>query len=115
MPTTSTTPDRTPTPIWVRIFAWTTFLVVLILIFYGGMVKSTNAGLSVPDWPNTYGHFMFSFPLDRMIGGIYWEHTHRMIASVAGALTVILAIIIFIVDPRRWLPDLAVAAVVLVI
>lgn len=115
MPTTSITLERKPTPTWVRIFAWATFLVVLVLIFYGGMVKSTNAGLSVPDWPNTYGHFMFSFPLDRMIGGVYWEHTHRMIASVAGALTVVLAIIIFVLDKRRWLKNLAVATVVLVI
>ena len=41
-----------------------------ILIFAGGLVTSTESGLSVPDWPNTYGYFMFFFPLEKMVGGI---------------------------------------------
>ena len=82
--------------------AWGTVLFILLLIFVGGMVKSTNSGLSVPDWPNTYGHFMFSFPLDRMVGGIFWEHSHRMLASVAGLLTFALTWLVYRYDPRRW-------------
>jgi len=50
------------------------------------LVTSTGSGLSVPDWPNTYGHFMFAYPLDQMVGGIFFEHSHRMIASVVGFL-----------------------------
>ncbi len=89
-------------------FAWLTVIFILLLIFVGGMVKSTNSGLAVPDWPNTYGHFMFSFPLDRMVGGIFWEHSHRMIASIAGLLTFGLTYWIWRVDKRRWVKHLAV-------
>ena len=88
-------------------FAWLTVGFILILIFVGGMVKSTNSGLAVPDWPNTYGHFMFSFPLDRMVGGVFWEHSHRMIASIAGLLTFGLTIWIWRVEKRRWVKHLA--------
>ena len=55
------------------------------------MVTSTSSGLSVPDWPNTYGQFMFSFPFKDMVGGIFYEHGHRMIASFVGFLTIILS------------------------
>jgi len=82
-------------------------LFVVLLIFFGGQVKSTNSGLSVPDWPNTYGHFMFAFPWDMMRGGIFWEHSHRMIASIAGLLTFGLTIWTYKVDPRRWVRTLS--------
>ena len=42
-----------------------------VLIFAGGLVTSTGSGLSVPDWPNTYGWFMFTFPLEKMVGGTF--------------------------------------------
>ena len=74
------------------------------------MVTSTDSGLAVPDWPNTYGHFMFSFPFEQMVGGIFYEHGHRMIASTVGMLTVALAIWTWRTDPRRWIRWLAVAA-----
>ncbi len=73
------------------------------LIFAGGLVTSTGSGLSVPDWPNTYGYFMFAFPIDKMVGGIVYEHTHRMIATVVGLLTVILAIWLGRKEERKWL------------
>ncbi|MDP6965931.1 MAG: COX15/CtaA family protein, partial [Candidatus Marinimicrobia bacterium] len=47
---------------WLRRFSKFTALATLLLIFVGGLVTSTGSGLSVPDWPNTYGYFMFSFP-----------------------------------------------------
>ena len=74
----------------------------VLLIAAGGMVTSTDSGLAVPDWPNTYGQFMFSFPLEKMVGGIFYEHGHRMIASTVGFLTIILAVWTWKVDPRRW-------------
>lgn len=86
----------------LQYFAWGTVLFILLLIFVGGMVKSTHSGLSVPDWPNTYGHFMFSFPLDSMVGGIFWEHSHRMLASIAGLLTFVLTWLVYRYDRRRW-------------
>jgi cytochrome c oxidase assembly protein subunit 15 len=87
----------------------------VLLIAAGGMVTSTGSGLAVPDWPNTYGHFMFSFPLEKMIGGILYEHGHRMIASTVGFLTIILAVWTWKADPRRWVRKLGVAALTAVI
>ena len=74
------------------------------------MVTSTDSGLAVPDWPNTYGQFMFSFPLEKMVGGIFYEHGHRMIASTVGFLTIILAIWTWKADPRRWVGKLGITA-----
>jgi cytochrome c oxidase assembly protein subunit 15 len=82
----------------------------LLLIAAGGMVTSTGSGLSVPDWPNTYGWFMFSFPFDKWVGGIKYEHSHRLIASTVGFLTVILTIWTWRVDPRPWVRKLGFAA-----
>jgi cytochrome c oxidase assembly protein subunit 15 len=87
----------------------------VILLAAGGMVTSTRSGLAVPDWPNTYGHFMFSFPFEKMVGGILYEHGHRMIASVVGMLTIVLAVWTWRVDERRWVRWLGVAALATVI
>jgi cytochrome c oxidase assembly protein subunit 15 len=72
-----------------------------VLIFAGGMVTSTGSGLSVPDWPNTYGWFMFSFPIEHWVGGIFYEHTHRLIASTVGFLIMVLAFWLWRVETRR--------------
>jgi heme a synthase len=85
------------------------------LIFAGGLVTSTGSGLSVPDWPNTYGWFMLTFPLEKMVGGIFYEHSHRLIASTVGFLILVLAFWLGRVEPRRWvrrLGYLALAAVI---
>ena len=74
------------------------------------MVTSTGSGLAVPDWPNTYGEFMFSYPYEKWVGGIFYEHGHRLIASTVGFLTIILAVWMWKVDPRRWIRRLAFAA-----
>ena len=73
-----------------------------VLIFAGGMVTSTGSGLSVPDWPNTYGWFMFSFPVDKWVGGIFYEHSHRLIASTVGFLIMVLAFWLWRAEPRAW-------------
>ncbi len=75
----------------------------LLLICAGGHVKSHEAGLSVPDWPTTYGHNMFTFPVSRWTGGVLWEHSHRLIASGVGLLTIVLAVWLFMTERRRWL------------
>jgi cytochrome c oxidase assembly protein subunit 15 len=77
-----------------------------VLILAGGFVTSTGSGLSVPDWPNTYGWFMWSFPIDNMVGGIWYEHSHRLIASVVGFLIVVLAVWLWRAEPRRWVRNL---------
>jgi cytochrome c oxidase assembly protein subunit 15 len=82
----------------------------VLLIAAGGMVTSTDSGLSVPDWPTTYGWNMFTFPLSKWVGGIRYEHSHRLIASTVGFLTIILAAWTWWVDPRRWVRRLGFAA-----
>ena len=86
-----------------------------ILIFAGGLVTSTESGLSVPDWPNTYGYFMFFFPLEKMVGGIRYEHTHRLIASTVGFLIVVLALWLWRSETRAWLRRLGYIALAAVI
>src|SRR5436853_228007 len=89
-------------PIFAAIVAASTAL----LIFAGGLVTSTGSGLSVPDWPNTYGWFMWAFPMSKMVGGIFYEHLHRLVASTVGFLIVVLAIWLWKAEPRAWVRQL---------
>src|SRR6185503_6679438 len=86
-----------------------------VLIFAGGLVTSTESGLSVPDWPTTYGYSMFTFPLSKMVGGIKYEHTHRLIASAVGMLTIVLAIWLARREERRWVRRLGYLALATVV
>jgi cytochrome c oxidase assembly protein subunit 15 len=104
-----------PNP-WLHRFSWFTTIATLFLICSGGMVTSKGVGLAVPDWPTTFGYNMFLFPVSKWVGGIFFEHTHRLIASTVGFLTIILAIWIWKVDRRGWLRNLgwcALGAVIL--
>ena len=83
-------------------FAVLTAAATFGLIVAGGLVTSTDSGLSVPDWPTTYGYNMFTFPLSKWVGGIRFEHTHRLIASTVGILTIVLAVWLARREPRRW-------------
>jgi heme a synthase len=100
---------------WVNRFAWFTCVATLLLICSGGMVTSKGVGLAVPDWPTTFGYNMFLFPVSKWVGGILFEHTHRLIASAVGFLTIILAIWLWRSDDRRWVRNLGVIAVAAVI
>jgi heme a synthase len=82
----------------------------ILLILAGSFVTSTDSGLSVPDWPTTYGWNMFTFPLSKMVGGIFYEHGHRLIATAVGMLTIGLAAWLWLADSRRWMRWLGVAA-----
>jgi cytochrome c oxidase assembly protein subunit 15 len=99
----------------LHLFATLVAVSTALLIFAGGLVTSTGSGLSVPDWPNTYGWFMFSFPLDKMVGGIFYEHSHRMIASTVGFLIVVLAVWLWRAEPRAWVRRLGYIALAAVI
>lgn len=94
----------------LHLFAAFVAAATALLIFAGGLVTSTGSGLSVPDWPNTYGWFMFTFPLEKMVGGIFYEHSHRLIASVVGFLIVVLAVWLWRAEPRPWVRRLGYAA-----
>ncbi len=74
-------------PRWLRLFTKFVAASTLFLIFAGAMVTSTGSGLAVPDWPLSYGMLM-----PPMVGGIFYEHGHRMIAATVGLLTVIQAL-----------------------
>ena len=101
--------------VWLHRFAKLVAGATFILIFIGGLVTSTDSGLAVPDWPTTYGQFMFSFPLSQMVGGIFYEHGHRMVASVVGMVTVILAVWLWRKEPRVWVKRLGWLALLAVI
>src|SRR5687768_1567988 len=77
------------------------------LIFMGGLVTSHQAGMSVPDWPNTYGYNMFLFPPRLGVGGILYEHTHRRMGTVVGMLSIALAFWAWRVESRPWVRWLA--------
>ena len=71
--------------------ALATLVATCVLILFGGLVTNTGAALAVPDWPRTFGHSMFLFPWSRMVGGIFYEHSHRLIGALVGLLTLGLA------------------------
>ena len=81
------------------------------LIFMGGLVTSHGAGMSVPDWPNSYGYNMFTFPpsiwLGNQAGGVFYEHSHRLMATLVGMLSIVLTAWAWKTEPRRWVRWLA--------
>src|SRR5271166_6975473 len=93
-------------------FAVFTACATLVLIVAGALVTSNDAGLSVPDWPTSFGSF-YKIPL--MVGGIKYEHGHRMVAEFIGLLTIILAVWTWRVEKRRWLRVLGLGALATVI
>lgn len=92
-----------------------TAAVTFPLIFMGGLVTSHSAGMSVPDWPNSYGYNMFLFPPRLWIGGILYEHTHRLMASFVGICAIALTIVAWWTEERRWVRWLATAVLGMVI
>lgn len=79
-----------------------------LLIVAGALVTSNDAGLSVPDWPTSFGSW---YKIPKLVGGVRFEHTHRMIAQVAGLLTIAFAVWTWRVEKRRWMRFLALSAV----
>ena len=94
----------------VRVLTKVTAGATLLLIFIGSLVTSTGSGLAVPDWPLSYGML---FP--PMVGGILYEHGHRMAAAAVGLLVVIQAIVVSVRERRRWVRTLAWLAVVVIL
>lgn len=80
------------------------------LIFVGGMVTSTSSGLSVPDWPLSYGTL---FP--PMIGGVFYEHGHRMVAASVGFFMLSLVIALSWSEQRKWVKILGGASLLIII
>jgi cytochrome c oxidase assembly protein subunit 15 len=96
---------------WLHRYATLVAFCTFLLIMAGALVTGNDAGLSVPDWPTSFG----TFRMPRMVGGVKFEHGHRMIAGFVGILTIILAVWIFRQESRRWLRWVAFAAVMAVL
>ena len=86
------------------VVAWT-----VLLFIAGALVTSNNAALSVPDWPESFGTWFPS--LRQLAGGAFFEHSHRVIAGGLGIFTLVLAVLIWLKDNRRWLRWFGVIAV----
>src|SRR5882724_9133270 len=95
---------------WLNRFAWLTCVATILLICSGGMVTSKGVGLAVPDWPTTFGYNMFLFPVSKWVGGILFEHTHRLMGSLVGFVTIILALWLWLSEDRQWVRNLGVIA-----
>jgi len=87
---------------WPHRLALVTAGATFLLLLAGGLVTTTGAGLAVPDWPTTFGYNMFTYPWSKMVGGIFYEHSHRLLGSVVGLLTILLAVALWLAEPRRW-------------
>lgn len=111
----STPQPFNPSTRFIRRLAIVNAAATFPLLFIGGLVTSKGAGLAVPDWPTTFGYNMFLYPWSKMIGNIFYEHSHRLVASGVGLLTVLLAFSLWFYERRRWLRRLGAAALTLVI
>jgi heme a synthase len=104
--------ENSPSDYHAGLHRWSILLAfcTLLLVVAGGLVTSRDAGLSVPDWPLSYGKLMPS-----MEGGILYEHGHRMVATTVGLFTIVSMIWIFRAEKRKWLRWLGVIALLAVI
>jgi heme a synthase len=105
---TSTSRPANP---WPHRVAMLTTTMTLLLILAGGLVTTTRSGLAVPDWPTSFGYNMFTLPWSRMVGGVFYEHSHRLIGSVVGMLTLLLAGLLWLLEERGWVRGLGLIAV----
>jgi cytochrome c oxidase assembly protein subunit 15 len=101
------TSQETRHPLWLHRIALLTAICTFVLIFIGGLVTSHHAGMSVPDWPNSYGYNMFLFPPSKWVGGILFEHTHRLMGTVVGFCATMLTLLAWAPGRssggRRWI------------
>ncbi len=80
-------------------------IAVFPLIWVGGLVTTYDAGMAVPDWPSTYGWNMFAYPASTWLFGpfdLLVEHSHRLLGTVAGLLSIGLVAAAFLWDCRAW-------------
>jgi len=104
MTTCSTSP-------WLCRYAAFVSFATFLLIIAGALVTSNDAGLSVPDWPTSFG----TFRMPRMVGGVKFEHGHRMIAGTVSILTMVLALWLWRSESRRWVRRLGALTVVTIL
>lgn len=104
---------------WLTIFCWVAAGLTFFMIVTGGVVTGLEAGLAVPDWPNSYGHNMLLYPLSEMVAdpdsGVFFEHAHRLTGMFVGLTAIVLCITLWLGDARMWVGMLGVLVLVLVI
>ena len=112
--------SQSPYRFWLHALALLLVLGTFILVGVGGSVTSHDAGMAVPDWPGTFGYNMFLAPLDvwfrdpetgQYFHGRFWEHSHRLIGSAVGMLTIVLAVALWVTQrpSRQWMRWLGLA------
>jgi cytochrome c oxidase assembly protein subunit 15 len=106
---------RSTNNVWLHRFACALAVATLFLVALGSVVTTKGVGMAVPDWPQTYGQNMFLFPYSKWVGGIFYEHSHRLVASLVGMLTILLAVWLGFKESRRWLRWLGVIALLAVV
>jgi len=100
-----TSPEHPDSP-WPHRFAVLLAWAVFPLIWVGGLVTTYDAGMSVPDWPNTYGYNLLLYPWTTWVSGpwdLFIEHGHRLLGVLVGILTIALVVAVFRRDQRRWM------------
>ncbi|MCE9619349.1 MAG: COX15/CtaA family protein [Planctomycetes bacterium] len=103
-----------PWPAPAALFAIVACGAIFLLLITGGLVTGLEAGLAVPDWPNTFGHNMLLYPVSEMKGGVYYEHAHRLFGMLVGATTLTTVLVVFREDRRGWVRLLSIAALLMV-
>ncbi len=110
-PGAAQSPGRGPRGrLWSHLLALLLSAATVILLAAGALVTSTGSSLAVPDWPLAYGQL---FP--PMVGGILYEHGHRLIAATVGLLAIMTAVWMWRFEPRAWVRWLGLAAVLAVV
>ncbi|MCS6806788.1 MAG: COX15/CtaA family protein, partial [Blastocatellia bacterium] len=108
---TAVTPGGAYSPRRYR-FSLVTAVATFILIIAGGLVTSQQAGDSVPDWPLNFGRIV---PWEQLVGNVRFEYGHRVIAATVGLLTILLNIVLWRDEPRRWVRQLGLLALIAVV
>jgi heme a synthase len=102
----------------LHLAVWLVALSIFPLVWMGGLVTSHGAGMSVPDWPNSFGYNMFALPWEKWVGqysgGVFYEHSHRLLGTIAGFAGIIAVSVAFCTRTARWI-KLTVTALLLAI
>ena len=99
----------------LSVFSTVLACTVFMLLFSGGLVTGLEAGLAVPDWPNSFGHNMLLYPLRNWEGGIFFEHAHRLYGMLVGVGVVTFLVLVFLNDRRRWMRICSILLLLMVI
>src|SRR4029434_11195895 len=95
--------SRADASVWPHRLAVVLACATFPLLFIGGLVTSKGAGLAMPDWPTTFGYNMFLYPWSKMVGNIFYEHSHRLVASAVGLLAIALTMAFWLRERRHLL------------